>query len=146
MSSPKRPMECSIRTLWRTLRPCSHVSAWRAESPSALPLPHSIPLSLKAHSEPPHLHNLTLTSPILHKFFWNTNSSEMQNLHLCYLIQCIDFFFLREGEKYQCVVASHMPPTGALAHNPGMCPDWELNHDPLVLSLALNPQSYTSRG
>ena len=24
----------------------------------------------------------------------------------------------REGEKHQCVVASHMPPTGGLAHNP----------------------------
>ena len=29
----------------------------------------------------------------------------------------------REGEKYQCVVASHAPPAGDLAHNPGMCPD-----------------------
>ena len=33
----------------------------------------------------------------------------------------------REGEKLQCVVASHMAPTGALAHNPDMCPDWESN-------------------
>ena len=33
----------------------------------------------------------------------------------------------REGEKHQCVVASCMPPTGDLARNPGMCPDWELN-------------------
>ena len=33
----------------------------------------------------------------------------------------------REGEKHQCVVASHTPPTGDLAHNPGMCPDWESN-------------------
>ena len=33
----------------------------------------------------------------------------------------------REGEKHQCVVASCAPPTGDLAHNPGMCPDWELN-------------------
>ena len=32
----------------------------------------------------------------------------------------------REGEKYQCVVASHMAPTGDLAGNPGVCPDWEL--------------------
>ena len=30
----------------------------------------------------------------------------------------------REGEKHQCVVATHIPPTGDLAHNPGMCPDW----------------------
>ena len=28
----------------------------------------------------------------------------------------------REGEKHQCVVVSHMPPTGDLAYNPGMCP------------------------
>ena len=33
----------------------------------------------------------------------------------------------REGEKHQGVVACHAPPTGDLAHNPGMCPDWELN-------------------
>ena len=33
----------------------------------------------------------------------------------------------REGEKHQCVVASCMSPTGDLAHNPGMCPDWESN-------------------
>ena len=33
----------------------------------------------------------------------------------------------REGEKHQCVVASHAPPTGGLAFNPGMCPNWELN-------------------
>ena len=31
----------------------------------------------------------------------------------------------REGEKHQCVVASNIPPTGDLARNPGMCPDWE---------------------
>ena len=29
----------------------------------------------------------------------------------------------REGKKHQCVVASRTPPTGDLAHNPGMCPD-----------------------
>ena len=33
----------------------------------------------------------------------------------------------REGEKHQCVVAPHMPPTGDLTHNPGMCHDWESN-------------------
>ena len=44
-----------------------------------------------------------------------------------------DFIYLflesreREGEKHQCVVASCAPPTGGLARNPGMCPDWELN-------------------
>ena len=33
----------------------------------------------------------------------------------------------REAEQYQCVVVSHIPPTGDLACNPGMCPDWESN-------------------
>ena len=36
----------------------------------------------------------------------------------------------RKGEKHQCVVASHAPPTGDLAHNPGVCPDQELNQWP----------------
>ena len=36
----------------------------------------------------------------------------------------------REGEKHQCVVASHAPPTEDLACNPGMYPDWELNQWP----------------
>ena len=53
----------------------------------------------------------------------------------------------REGEKQQCVVASHTPPTGDLAHNPGMCPDWESNQQPFgVHKLVLNPLSHTSQG
>ena len=36
----------------------------------------------------------------------------------------------REGEKHQCVVASHTPPTGEVAGNPGLCPDWESNWRP----------------
>ena len=31
------------------------------------------------------------------------------------------------------MVASHVPPTGDLACNPGMCPDWELNQQPFGL-------------
>ena len=33
----------------------------------------------------------------------------------------------REGEKHQCVVASCAPPTGHLACNPDICPDWKSN-------------------
>ena len=39
----------------------------------------------------------------------------------------------REGEKHQCVVDSGTPPTGDLACNPGMFPDWELNWRPFGL-------------
>ena len=45
----------------------------------------------------------------------------------------------KEGEKHQCVVASHTPPTGDLAQNPGMCPDWKSNQRPLGSQPALNP-------
>ena len=50
----------------------------------------------------------------------------------------------REGEKHQCVVVARVPHPGDLAHNPGMCPDWESN--PLVCRLVLNPLSHTSQG
>ena len=39
----------------------------------------------------------------------------------------------REGEKHQCVVASHARTTGDLVHSPGMCPDWESNPRPFGL-------------
>ena len=47
-----------------------------------------------------------------------------------------------EGEKHQCVVASCTPPTGDLACNPSVCPDWESNS--LVCRPMLNPLSHTS--
>ena len=44
------------------------------------------------------------------------------------------FFFLEgkenERERKQCVVVSCTPPTGNLASNPGMWPDWESNQQP----------------
>ena len=33
----------------------------------------------------------------------------------------------REGEKYQCMVASRTPAVGDVACSPFMCPDWELH-------------------
>ena len=39
----------------------------------------------------------------------------------------------RMGEKHQCVVAYCAHPIGDLAHNPGMCPHWELNQRPFVI-------------
>ena len=52
----------------------------------------------------------------------------------------------REGEKHQCVVASRTPSNGDLAHNTGMCPDWDLYQWPIGLWAALNPLSHTSQG
>ena len=52
----------------------------------------------------------------------------------------------REGEKHPCVVASHLAPTADLAHNPGMCPDWESNRRPFGSQPTLSLLSYTSQG
>ena len=52
----------------------------------------------------------------------------------------------REGEKHQRVVVSRVPPTGDLAHTPGMCPDWELNQRPFGSQAGIQPLSHTSQG
>ena len=57
---------------------------------------------------------------------------------LCAFLIFFRFYLLERGEgrekereeKHQCVVASSTPPTGDLAHNPGMGPDWESNQWP----------------
>ena len=59
------------------------------------------------------------------------------NIWFIYLRFCLFLERGREGEreeqKRQCVVASHAPPTGDLAHNAGMCPDREWNRQPFGL-------------
>ena len=52
----------------------------------------------------------------------------------------------KEEEKHKCVVASQAPPTGDLARNPGMCPEWASNWQQIFHRLALNPLSHTSQG
>ena len=39
----------------------------------------------------------------------------------------------REGEKHQCVIATRTLPAGDRVSNPGMCPNWESNQQPLAL-------------
>ena len=52
----------------------------------------------------------------------------------------------RKGEKYQRVVASLEALPGDLAHNPGICPEWESNLRPFGSQPVLNPLSYASQG
>ena len=89
-------------------------------------------------------------------FFSSTLFSDIQtHLHLP-IFSSFNFlkrFYLfleraggRQGKKHQCVVASHTAPTGVLACNPGMCPDWESTSDPLLRRPVLNPLSHTSQG
>ena len=49
----------------------------------------------------------------------------------------------REGEKHQCVVALHVPPTGDLARNPGTCPDLESSRPPFGLQSGIqSPEAH----
>ena len=48
-------------------------------------------------------------------------------------------------QEIHCLVAFHMPPTGDLAPNPGMCPDWESNWQPFCLQAVLNPLTHPSQ-
>ena len=52
-------------------------------------------------------------------------------LGLCFSFKIFIYLFSRdggrEGERERNISASHAPPIGDLAHNPGVCPDWEPN-------------------
>ena len=52
----------------------------------------------------------------------------------------------REGEKHQCVVSSHTPPTGDWAATQARALTGNQIGDPLVHRPALNPLSYSSQG
>ena len=52
----------------------------------------------------------------------------------------------REGEKHQCVVASHTPSTEDLANNPGMCPRRKLNRQPFDSQEVPQSLTHTSQG
>ena len=90
------------------------------------------------------------------RVMWNATANAASYLEFSSVFnKCLlSFFFLRfylftfrekgrereqEGGKHQCVVATHAPPTGDLARNPGMCPDWDSNR-------LLSPPSHTSQG
>ena len=70
--------------------------------------------------------------------FWNVNKATkltIFNINVYFIFLIFYVFIFRERgkegergwEKHQCAVASHTPPTGDLAHNPGMHPGWESN-------------------
>ena len=52
----------------------------------------------------------------------------------------------KEGEKCQCVVASHMPQLGTWPATQAHAPTGNRTRDPLVCKLALSPLSHTSQG
>ena len=71
----------------------------------------------------------------LFPFSWNVFFLPPLFFSLCLSLLFFKILFIyfqrqggrKEGEKHQCMIASCVPPTGDLARNPGMCPDWESN-------------------
>ena len=51
-----------------------------------------------------------------------------------------------EGEKHQCVVASHVLPAGNWPATQACAQTGNRTGDPLLRRLALNPLSHTSQG
>ena len=51
----------------------------------------------------------------------------------------------RKGEKHQCVVASHVPPTGGLAATQACALMGNRTNDPLVHRPMFSPLSHTSQ-
>ena len=128
---------------------CSH------SCPIFPPLFHSALLA-PSHPQPPtlsscpwviYISSLASTFPIL---FLTTPWL----LSLFFLLRFYLFYFLergdgREKERQRNInvwLPLTWPPTGDLACNPGMCPDWESNWWPFGSQLELNPLSYTSQG
>ena len=66
-------------------------------------------------------------------FFFNAALKFWQHFFLLFIFRERGREGGREGEKYQRVVATHAPPTGDLACNTGMCPDWESNWQPFAM-------------
>ena len=67
----------------------------------------------------------------------------------CLFLRFYLFIFRERGKEGErdinvCLPLTR-PPTGDLAHNPGMCSNWELNWWPFATQPMLNPLSYTSQ-
>ena len=67
--------------------------------------------------------------------------------HWFFFLKILFIYFQRKRRREisMCGCLSDTP-AGDLAHNPGMCPDWESNHWPFGSKAALNPLSHTSQG
>ena len=101
--------------------------------PSSLRPPTGVP----ATQRPPYPTPSLITIP---GFSQSNRPPDLRHHHffVLRLYLCIFREIGREGEKQQYVVAPHTPPSGDLANNPGMCPDWESNRQPFIHTPALN--------
>ena len=75
--------------------------------------------------------------------FWDNTFSWIPSYLIYYFFKRFYLFVFkqrgRKRGKHQCVVASHVPPTGGLAHKPGTCPDWESNWQPFGSQAGTQP-------
>ena len=98
--------------------------------------------------------NLRLSARSIYCKFLTTQYILYEPKYVHFILFFKDFIYFlervgegdREGKKHQCVVASHVLATVDLVHNPGMCPDWELNWRPFDSQAGTLPLSHTSQG
>ena len=96
----------------------------------------SKPMALSLASWWPWVNNFIFADEISANVTWWIGKDHPKGLFQFFFFKKNIYLFLQrreEREKLQCVVASHMSPTGDLAQNPSMCPDWELNGWPVGL-------------
>ena len=75
------------------------------------------------------------------------DSFEMDFIHWKIQLLFKKIYFLeREGEKHECVAASHRPPMGTRPTTQACALDWESNRRPFDLQASTQPLSYSSQG
>ena len=79
-----------------------------------------------------------MLGPVLHFTYNSLYNTRKEIVNFFWFFFKILFIYFqrkggkKEGEKYQCLVASRTPPAEDLVCNPGMCPDWESNRQPFL--------------
>ena len=123
---------------------CSWVLGWPRE-PEAILMGHEVPEQ----------DNRNMVLGLTEHFgeFWGTLRWEIRGTTGRWLFFFRFYLFRergregeREGQKHQCVVASHVPPTGDLAKTQACALTGNQTGNPLVCRLALKAVSHTSQG
>ena len=130
-------INCLLNVPWLGIKPATQVSALTRNQTCNLLVCKTTPNQLSHTNQGSRPISQNITSPKEASQRWEQGTFLLFARLFKFFKDFIYLFFRerktegeREGEIHQWVVASHAPPTGDLAHNTGMCPDWESNQRP----------------